>query len=82
MALADMYSLFWFVGLAEWHDPIAGMFLWVKIKGISDVKQLIEEKAVKKEVKEGELYFFFKMIFHLKMKRDVYHCPPSQPIIF
>ncbi|XP_027960173.1 kynurenine/alpha-aminoadipate aminotransferase, mitochondrial [Eumetopias jubatus] len=40
----------WLSGLAEWHVPTAGMFLWVKIKGISDVKQLIEEKAVKKEI--------------------------------
>ncbi|KAI5167819.1 kynurenine/alpha-aminoadipate aminotransferase, mitochondrial isoform X1 [Manis pentadactyla] len=40
----------WLSGLAEWHVPTAGMFLWVKIKGISDVKQLIEEKAIKKEI--------------------------------
>lgn len=58
MALADIYSLLWFVGLAEWHVPTAGMFLWVKIKGISDVKQLIQEKAMKKEVKGGKSYTF------------------------
>ncbi|XP_036854732.2 kynurenine/alpha-aminoadipate aminotransferase, mitochondrial isoform X1 [Manis javanica] len=40
----------WLSGLAEWHVPTAGMFLWVKIKGINDVKQLIEEKAIKKEI--------------------------------
>ncbi|XP_060040349.1 kynurenine/alpha-aminoadipate aminotransferase, mitochondrial isoform X3 [Erinaceus europaeus] len=40
----------WLSGLAEWHEPTAGMFLWVKINGISDAKQLIEEKAIKKEV--------------------------------
>ncbi|XP_077630451.1 kynurenine/alpha-aminoadipate aminotransferase, mitochondrial isoform X3 [Crocuta crocuta] len=40
----------WLSGLAEWHVPTAGMFLWVKIKGISDVKQMIQEKAMKKEV--------------------------------
>ncbi|XP_045408465.1 kynurenine/alpha-aminoadipate aminotransferase, mitochondrial-like isoform X4 [Lemur catta] len=40
----------WLGDLAEWHVPTAGMFLWIKIKGISDVKQLIEEKAIKKEV--------------------------------
>ncbi|XP_012626110.2 kynurenine/alpha-aminoadipate aminotransferase, mitochondrial-like [Microcebus murinus] len=40
----------WLSDLAEWHIPTAGMFLWIKIKGISDVKQLIEEKAIKKEV--------------------------------
>ncbi|KAM5234770.1 kynurenine/alpha-aminoadipate aminotransferase, mitochondrial-like [Hipposideros larvatus] len=40
----------WLSGLAEWHAPTAGMFLWVKIKGINDVKKLIEEKAIKKEI--------------------------------
>lgn len=40
----------WLSGLAEWHVPTAGMFLWIKVKGISDVKELIEEKAIKKEV--------------------------------
>lgn len=40
----------WLSGLAEWHVPKAGMFLWIKIKGIPDTKQLIEEKAVEKEV--------------------------------
>ncbi|KAG8504614.1 Kynurenine/alpha-aminoadipate aminotransferase, mitochondrial [Galemys pyrenaicus] len=40
----------WLSGLAEWHVPTAGMFLWVKIKGISDTKQLIEEKAIKREI--------------------------------
>ncbi|XP_040821923.1 kynurenine/alpha-aminoadipate aminotransferase, mitochondrial isoform X2 [Ochotona curzoniae] len=40
----------WLSGLAEWHLPTAGMFLWIKVKGISDVKELIEEKAIEKEV--------------------------------
>lgn len=40
----------WLSGLAEWHAPTAGMFLWVKIKGINDVKKLIEEKALKNEI--------------------------------
>ncbi|XP_057576244.1 kynurenine/alpha-aminoadipate aminotransferase, mitochondrial-like isoform X2 [Hippopotamus amphibius kiboko] len=40
----------WLSGLAEWHVPNAGMFLWVKIKGIHDVRNLIEEKAIKKEI--------------------------------
>jgi len=33
------------VGLAEWHSPEAGMFLWMKLIGIDDTKALIEEKA-------------------------------------
>ncbi|XP_037686938.1 kynurenine/alpha-aminoadipate aminotransferase, mitochondrial isoform X1 [Choloepus didactylus] len=40
----------WLSGLAEWHVPTASMFLWIKIKGISDTKKLIEEKAIKKQV--------------------------------
>lgn len=40
----------WLSGLAEWHAPTAGMFIWFKIKGISDVKKLVEEKAIKKEI--------------------------------
>ncbi|XP_042727436.1 kynurenine/alpha-aminoadipate aminotransferase, mitochondrial [Lagopus leucura] len=40
----------WLKGLAEWHSPAAGMFLWIKIKGVSDTQQLIMEKALQKEV--------------------------------
>ncbi|XP_006906381.1 kynurenine/alpha-aminoadipate aminotransferase, mitochondrial isoform X2 [Pteropus alecto] len=40
----------WLSGLAEWHVPTAGMFIWIKIKGIYDVKKLIKEKAIKKEI--------------------------------
>uniref|UniRef100_A0A452E0F8 Aminotransferase class I/classII large domain-containing protein n=1 Tax=Capra hircus TaxID=9925 RepID=A0A452E0F8_CAPHI len=40
----------WLSGLAERQVPNAGMFLWVKIKGIHDVRKLIEEKAVKNEI--------------------------------
>ncbi|KAB0407605.1 hypothetical protein E2I00_017149, partial [Balaenoptera physalus] len=40
----------WLSGLAEWQVPTAGMFLWVKIKGLHDVRKLIEEKAFKKEI--------------------------------
>lgn len=48
-------SLFFFSlslppGLAEWYPPAAGMFLWIKIKGVSDTQQLIMEKALQKEV--------------------------------
>lgn len=40
----------WLTGLAEWQCPEAGMFLWMKIKQISDTEKLIMEKAFKKEV--------------------------------
>uniref|UniRef100_A0A4W6D948 Kynurenine/alpha-aminoadipate aminotransferase, mitochondrial n=1 Tax=Lates calcarifer TaxID=8187 RepID=A0A4W6D948_LATCA len=35
---------------AEWHSPSAGMFLWIKLKGIADTQQLIMQKALEKEV--------------------------------
>nr|XP_021513379.1 kynurenine/alpha-aminoadipate aminotransferase, mitochondrial [Meriones unguiculatus] len=40
----------WLSGLAEWHVPKAGMFLWIKVKGISDTKDLIEKKAIEREI--------------------------------
>ncbi|XP_054846278.1 kynurenine/alpha-aminoadipate aminotransferase, mitochondrial [Eublepharis macularius] len=40
----------WLKGLADWHAPAAGMFLWLKIKGISDTQHLIMEKALEKQV--------------------------------
>lgn len=40
----------WIKDLAEWNEPQAGMFLWIKLKGIKDTKTLIEVKAQKKEV--------------------------------
>ncbi|XP_043369314.1 kynurenine/alpha-aminoadipate aminotransferase, mitochondrial-like isoform X4 [Dermochelys coriacea] len=40
----------WLKGLADWHTPAAGMFLWIKIKGVSDTQHLIMEKALQKEV--------------------------------
>uniref|UniRef100_A0A8C2GWN0 Aminoadipate aminotransferase n=1 Tax=Cyprinus carpio TaxID=7962 RepID=A0A8C2GWN0_CYPCA len=39
-----------FVDVAEWHPPMAGMFLWIKLKGIKDTQQLIMKKALEKEV--------------------------------
>lgn len=53
VASGDIYSLLLFIGLAEWHVPTAGMFIWIQIKGIYDVKKLIKEKAIKKEVKRA-----------------------------
>ncbi|XP_037614564.1 kynurenine/alpha-aminoadipate aminotransferase, mitochondrial isoform X2 [Sebastes umbrosus] len=40
----------WLKDVAEWHSPSAGMFLWIKLKGIADTQQLIMEKALEKEV--------------------------------
>ncbi|XP_063776703.1 kynurenine/alpha-aminoadipate aminotransferase, mitochondrial isoform X2 [Pseudophryne corroboree] len=40
----------WLTGLAEWHSPAAGMFLWIKIEGVQDTHQMIMSKAISKEV--------------------------------
>jgi kynurenine/2-aminoadipate aminotransferase len=37
-------------GLAEWHVPDAGMFLWFRLLGIDNTKTLIEEKAAKSNI--------------------------------
>jgi kynurenine/2-aminoadipate aminotransferase len=37
-------------GLAEWSEPAAGMFLWIKLLGVGDTKKLIEEKALDNNV--------------------------------
>ncbi|KAG7273841.1 hypothetical protein CRUP_024863 [Coryphaenoides rupestris] len=39
----------WLKDLAEWHAPSAGMFLWIKLKGVTDTQQIIMEKALEKE---------------------------------
>ncbi|KAH0616097.1 hypothetical protein JD844_026943 [Phrynosoma platyrhinos] len=40
----------WLKGLADWHIPAAGMFLWIKLKGVSDTQELIMKKALEKQV--------------------------------
>ncbi|XP_026534663.1 kynurenine/alpha-aminoadipate aminotransferase, mitochondrial isoform X1 [Notechis scutatus] len=40
----------WLKGLADWHIPAAGMFLWIKIKGVPDTQELIMKKALEKQV--------------------------------
>ncbi|XP_038852045.1 kynurenine/alpha-aminoadipate aminotransferase, mitochondrial isoform X2 [Salvelinus namaycush] len=40
----------WLKDVAEWHAPAAGMFLWIKVKGVADTQKLIMEKALEKEV--------------------------------
>ncbi|XP_034019995.1 kynurenine/alpha-aminoadipate aminotransferase, mitochondrial isoform X2 [Thalassophryne amazonica] len=40
----------WLKEVAEWHAPSAGMFLWIKVKGVADTHKLIMEKALEKEV--------------------------------
>jgi len=35
-------------GLAEWYEPTGGMFLWLKIIGLNDAKQLVTTKCLDK----------------------------------
>ncbi|XP_014785033.1 kynurenine/alpha-aminoadipate aminotransferase, mitochondrial isoform X2 [Octopus bimaculoides] len=37
-------------GIAEWDNAAGGMFLWLKLIGVTDTSQLIMEKAPKKKV--------------------------------
>uniref|UniRef100_A0A7S1JB35 Aminotransferase class I/classII large domain-containing protein n=1 Tax=Eutreptiella gymnastica TaxID=73025 RepID=A0A7S1JB35_9EUGL len=37
-------------GLAEWHAPSAGMFVWFRLIGIEDSSKLITEKAMNQKV--------------------------------
>uniref|UniRef100_A0A8C4QCH3 Kynurenine/alpha-aminoadipate aminotransferase, mitochondrial n=1 Tax=Eptatretus burgeri TaxID=7764 RepID=A0A8C4QCH3_EPTBU len=40
----------WLNGLAEWNKPQGGMFLWIKLVGITDTYDLIMQKAKEKKV--------------------------------
>ncbi|XP_067838582.1 kynurenine/alpha-aminoadipate aminotransferase, mitochondrial isoform X2 [Heptranchias perlo] len=40
----------WLKDEVDWHVPSAGMFFWMKLKGIPDTFQLISKKALQKEV--------------------------------
>eukprot|EP01087_Luapelamoeba_hula_P005909 TRINITY_DN1596_c0_g1_i4.p2 TRINITY_DN1596_c0_g1~~TRINITY_DN1596_c0_g1_i4.p2 ORF type:complete len:191 (-),score=35.13 TRINITY_DN1596_c0_g1_i4:41-613(-) len=37
-------------GLAEWHIPEAGMFLWFKAIGVKSTERLIKERALEQKV--------------------------------
>ncbi|XP_053111681.1 kynurenine/alpha-aminoadipate aminotransferase, mitochondrial-like isoform X2 [Hemicordylus capensis] len=40
----------WLKGLANWYIPNAGLFLWIKIKGVSDTHQMVTGKALDRGV--------------------------------
>ncbi|XP_033632215.1 kynurenine/alpha-aminoadipate aminotransferase, mitochondrial-like [Asterias rubens] len=40
----------WLRGMAEWHEPRGGMFLWMKLLGIEDTTPLIMKRARDKGV--------------------------------
>lgn len=37
-------------GLAEWHAPVAGMFVWLRLLRVADSQKLIEDKALQAKV--------------------------------
>nr|XP_039259967.1 kynurenine/alpha-aminoadipate aminotransferase, mitochondrial-like [Styela clava] len=40
----------WLTGLAEWNVPEGGMFLWLKLFGIDDTKELVQRGIIEKEI--------------------------------
>lgn len=38
------------LGLADWEVPGGGMFLWVKVRGVEDVMDMVMERGLKKDV--------------------------------
>ena len=48
--MASCCTARWLTGLAEWHEPAAGLFLWIKLKGVADSEKLIMENAAQKQV--------------------------------
>ncbi|XP_061525843.1 kynurenine/alpha-aminoadipate aminotransferase, mitochondrial isoform X3 [Phycodurus eques] len=40
----------WLTGVAKWHAPSAGMFLWIELTGVRDTQKLIMERALEEEV--------------------------------
>lgn len=73
------------VDLAEWHSPSAGMFLWIKLKGVADTQQLIMEKALEKEVSTGfnmHIKVFYgiaglKLSYPVEPKAVITQLPPA-----
>lgn len=37
-------------GLAEWHTPTAGMFLWIRVHVLDDVRHLVMEECIRRGV--------------------------------
>lgn len=35
-------------GLAEWHEPNGGMFLWLKIIGLKDTREFVHSRCLDK----------------------------------
>lgn len=35
-------------GLCEWTVPTGGMFVWIKVKGVSDVYEMLMSRGIKK----------------------------------
>ncbi len=66
------------VDVAEWHPPMAGMFLWIKLKGIKDTQQLIMERALEKEVQHTHTHI---CVIHTYTKaHTVYICAECDDI--
>lgn len=56
--VAIKYADKWLKSLAEWSVPSGGMFLWITVPGLDDIKKLVCEHLVEKEliVAPGNLF--------------------------
>jgi kynurenine/2-aminoadipate aminotransferase len=46
----NFYLCDYYLGLADWELPGGGMFLWVKVRGVEDVMDMVMQRGLKKDV--------------------------------
>ncbi|MCL4140216.1 UNVERIFIED_CONTAM: hypothetical protein GTU68_001550, partial [Idotea baltica] len=67
-------------GLCEWNTPVGGMFLWVKVLGLTDTTEMVIKRALKKEIllMPGNTF----MVNHTKpcnyLRLSFSYCTPSE----
>lgn len=50
MASLSCIPFFLILGLATWHTPTGGMFLWMKFTGLEDSFPLVMERLLKRKI--------------------------------
>lgn len=38
------------LGLAEWNVPAGGMFLWMKVKGVDDIYEMVMKRGLENHI--------------------------------
>lgn len=66
--------------MVTFHEPTAGMFIWLKISGIEDTRKLIYEKALGQEVLllPGSAFFYDQSKFYPFVRVSYSLCTPEQ----